>query len=384
MLVATIDHGLRNESAKEAQFVSECAKALGLEHRIARWHDVKPIRGIPAAAREARYRHLENIAGEFSGGDHVALAVAHTLDDQAETFLMRLQRGAGVEGLRAMAPERLLYPGSRVMLVRPLLDIPKSRLLASLRQRGITSIEDPTNSDMDFERPRIRSTLSAMRTHGVVASALAASAARLRKADDAIAFAEPLFAHAVDLRIDREIFASMDAPAFASGPRLLRERLLARLIARFGGATPVPELREVEDLAARLETQAVVRATLGGTVVSQGHRYIRVWREVGRIKDTPLILDPAGRPTLWDQRFWVAVEGDVTVPIHVSALGTAGLAAVRERAGPDERAALDAAPARALAALPAFFCGAELAGVPGLNRQHPPGMTLKAHPSHSD
>ncbi len=118
--VATVDHGLRPESGAEASWVREQAKALGLSHTTLVWDGVKPASGIQDAARRARYDLLATHAGRESPA---AVVTAHTQDDQAETFLMRLARGSGLDGLAAMSACRSLGEDGRVDLVRPLLMI---------------------------------------------------------------------------------------------------------------------------------------------------------------------------------------------------------------------------------------------------------------------
>ena len=131
VLVATIDHGLRPEAADEAAFVAREAAALGLPHRILAWTGDKPSAGIQEAAREARYRLLVAHARE-EGASH--LVTAHTLDDQAETVLMRLSRGSGLSGLAGMRPET---DRQGIRHARPLLDWPKARLLDLCHGAGL-------------------------------------------------------------------------------------------------------------------------------------------------------------------------------------------------------------------------------------------------------
>ena len=292
LLAATIDHGLRPESAAEARFAAAAAAALGITHTTAKWTGRKPPRGLPAAARAARYHLLRAIAEDAAPSAFSAVATAHTLEDQAETFLMRLARGSGVEGLAEMKRRRAIEPDEHcfVMLVRPLLDIPKARLIATLQSRGATWVEDPSNARLDHERPRMRALLARLEQEGLAAPAIARTAQRLRRAEEALQFADGRFVEDLEIKVDREIYAEFDAQAFQEGPRLLRERLLARLITRFGGSTPPPELSEVEDLVVVLEGGEAVRATLGGAVVSQGARAIRVWREAGRASAAHLRL----------------------------------------------------------------------------------------------
>lgn len=376
LAAATIDHQLRAGSAAEAEFVARSARALNIPHTIARWGGPKPAGGIPAAARAARYRLLREIAEEAAPCRFSTVVTAHTLDDQAETFLMRLQRGAGVEGLAEMERLRSIEPDEDcfVTLARPLLDVPKARLAATLRARGVTWIEDPSNACLDQERPRTRALLARLEGDGLSAAAIARSARRLRSAQDALKFAEMRYLEEVAVKVDREIYAELDADAFQSGPKLLRQRLLSGLIARFGGATPLPRLSEIEDLVECLECGGDVRATLGGAVVSLGARALRVWREAGRIMGQPLPLQD-GEPTLWDNRFWVSADVNGLAPaISVRPLGADGLAGLPAGAKPE-------APSRALWALPGFFVGGQLISVPALTYHVHPNAQCTAEPS---
>ena len=117
---------------REAAAVERLARKLGVAHRTLRWTGTKPKTGLQEAARQARYRLLADAARK-AGASHIL--TAHTLDDQAETVLIRLSRGSGLSGLAAMARMSPL-PGDgegEITLVRPLLDIPKARLIATLR-----------------------------------------------------------------------------------------------------------------------------------------------------------------------------------------------------------------------------------------------------------
>src|SRR5712672_2331962 len=180
LIAVTVDHGLRPEAAAEAREVKRLARSLDLPHRTLRWTGPKPRTGLPAAARAARYRLLAQAA---RASDATHILTAHTRDDQAETLLMRMLRGSGIAGLAAMARES---ERDGVRLARPLLDIPKSRLVATLQKAKIDFADDPTNRDVSFTRPRLRAILPVLAEEGGDSRNLARLAARLARANAAV------------------------------------------------------------------------------------------------------------------------------------------------------------------------------------------------------
>jgi tRNA(Ile)-lysidine synthase len=159
LLAATVDHGLRRQSAAEAAAVRALARRLGVSHRTLRWRGKKPQSGLQEAARAARYGLLAQ-AARRAGYAHIL--TGHTLDDQAETVLLRLTRGSGLAGLRGMAsPTPLPFAaGGKMLLVRPFLAIAKSRLVATLQAAAIAYSDDPSNLDPRFTRAPANSTSS--------------------------------------------------------------------------------------------------------------------------------------------------------------------------------------------------------------------------------
>jgi tRNA(Ile)-lysidine synthase len=362
--VATVDHRLRAESRQEAEHVAAEAKRLGLSHATLTWDGEKPRTGLPMAAREARYRLLEDHARAL-GCARIAIVTAHHRDDQAETLAMRLARGAGIDGLSGMRSMRPLREGSQIMLVRPLLAVSKARLGATLDLRGIAYAEDPTNGDHRYERARLRSLMPTLGTAGLSAEALATSARRLGDALEALAYAEEQFVASLDLSFGNEVFAKLDRRAFEAGPVFLRQKVLSRLIGRYGGASPPPQLSEVEDLVARMQRDAASAATLGGAMISSGSRFIRVWRESGRLNQTEFLLVP-GERQIWDRRFVLGLSEErprqtSAGTITVKPLGEKGYAAIMSRIMPARRP-----PARAAAALPSFWSGEIFIAAPSL------------------
>ena len=180
LAVVTVDHGLRLESKDEAAFVAAEAERLGLRHATLSWAGEKPASGIQAAARRARY----SLMTDYCRAEGFAcLVTAHTEDDQAETFLMRLRRGSGLDGLAAMAG---VSERDGVRLIRPLLAFPKARLTAYLRSRSLPYVTDPSNENLSFERVRLRHAMKACAYAGIGRPALALAASRLGRARDAL------------------------------------------------------------------------------------------------------------------------------------------------------------------------------------------------------
>jgi tRNA(Ile)-lysidine synthase len=277
LTVVTVDHGLRREAAREAREVKRLAAELGLPHRTLRWRGAKPRTGLPAAAREARYRLLAE-AARAVGASHVL--TAHTRDDQAETLLMRLLRGSGLAGLSAMAS---LSERDGIVLARPLLDVSKSQLIATLKRAKVGFADDPTNRDTAFTRPRLRALLPLLAAEGGDIRNLARLATRLARANAAVEVLADGAERFLRLR-DRGDAPqagqrSFEASAFAALPDEVRLRLLLRAINALGHEGPA-ELGKVETLmsvldqaiAASLRAGAsrrpVLKQTLAGALIS--------------------------------------------------------------------------------------------------------------------
>lgn len=354
--VATVDHGLRAQSAAEATFVAERAAALGLPHATLVWTGAKPATAIAKNARDARYALLAGHAANVSRGRSAAVATAHHANDQAETLLMRLARGSGIDGLAAMAPVRKLA-APNIDLVRPLLAIRKERLAKVVAALGLAAVDDPTNADETYERPRLRKLEPQLREAGLGADALALAARRLGDACAALEYAYAHFEATLGLDYHCEVFATLDRRAFDSAPAFLRQKLIERLIARFGGATPSPGLAEIEALAERAANALQLTATLGGACLTFGSTRIKVWRELGRIAAADAVLKP-GSGVTWDDRFWIELAPGAREPLVLKPLGREGFGQIKSCLMPP------GPPADAAAASPALWRGTELYAAP--------------------
>ncbi len=183
LVAVTVDHGLRKESKHEAKAVEKLAQKLGIEHRTLQWTGRKPKTGLQEAARLARYGLLAKVAREVDAG---YVFTGHTLDDQAETILFRLARGSGISGLAGMHPISrmpLKEASDDVGLVRPLLRVPKSRLIATLKAARIPYADDPSNRDPRFTRSRLRELMPMLAREGLTASRLGLFADRVLRVE---------------------------------------------------------------------------------------------------------------------------------------------------------------------------------------------------------
>ena len=276
LVAVTVDHGLRAESKREAGAVGRLARQLKIPHIILHWTGKKPKTGLPQAARQARYRLLGDAARKI-GASHIL--TAHTLDDQAETVVIRMSRGSGITGLGAMARISNL-PGSGeggIKLARPLLDIPKARLIATLKAAKIPFAEDPSNRDPRFTRARLRGLMPQLADEGLDARRLALLARRLKRADEAI---EAVIDQAMEfLAVDPP---TQDVMTFEPGgffimPAEIGLRLLGRAIAKLGDEGPV-ELAKLEALKAALDaakesgTRRFRRSLAGAIVTLEANR----------------------------------------------------------------------------------------------------------------
>ena len=244
-IVLTVDHGLQPHSKANARRVLRWAKVLGLKAVVLSWKGAKPGADIEAAAREARYRlmgdwcHAHGIAALYAG---------HTRNDLAETFLLRLGRGSGLDGLAAMRPVAP-YPVSgfkELRVVRPMLGIEREALRTYLTARGQEWIEDVMNRDPRFSRVRIRDTMTVLEQAGLSTSRIADAANHLGRAREAL----EMVTAAVLTRACRSDGGRIlvEASALRSAPREVGLRALSRLLMAVSNQAYGPRFERLERL----------------------------------------------------------------------------------------------------------------------------------------
>ena len=221
---ATVDHGLRAEAAAEAETVARLCGEIGVPHATL-CVTVAPG-NVQSQARDARYAAL---AGWMAARGLAALATAHHGDDQAETLLMRLNRGSGVSGLAGVRA-RGKVPGTGLLLLRPLLGWRRAELASIVTGAGVIPADDPSNRDDRFDRVRIRGAMAGVDWLDI--PAMAASAAHLSDADQALEWAAAReWAEAVSE-------SGLGITYRARAPRAIALRVVARIIAKLDGEEP--------------------------------------------------------------------------------------------------------------------------------------------------
>lgn len=238
------------------------ARSLGLTADILRWTGDKPTRGIPARARAARYSLLAEHARAV-GASHIV--TAHTLDDQAETVLMRLARGSGLAGLGAIRP---MAGVQGLTLARPLLGVAKRELVALCHTQGWPFFEDPSNHDPAYARVRWRQLAATLEREGLSAARLALLARRFVRADTALARAAEEAGRRA--RLEGAGVVRYEMQVLAKCPEELLLRVVAAALLEVG-ASSEPRLASIEkltgDLGAAFARKQPLRRTLGGCIV---------------------------------------------------------------------------------------------------------------------
>ena len=357
-----VDHGLRSTSAAEARKVGGWLDRHGIASQILNWQGEKPETGVQAAARQARYSLLTAWCRQHAV---FHLLVGHHLEDQAETFILRLERGSGLDGLAAM-PAVTEMPWLRI--VRPLLSQPRAGLRDFLTAEKQDCIEDPSNRDDAFARVRVRRALSALDSgrhgNGKVDHRLAGAASRLGHARHELERETArLLARTVALYPAGH--AIVDLVTIAAAPSEIGKRALSRLVTCIGGGSYAPRLERLERLHARVADGRLGRgATLGGCLLAPVGDGVLVAREPQAIRERLEVRVPG--EAVWDGRFRLSLGTAGTgrrATLTVAALGRDGWSKLAEEQPEFRKTTI---PGRVRHGLPALWSNGRLVGVPHL------------------
>ena len=356
----TVDHGLREAAANEAAQVSAWLTPRRIAHTVLRWQEGPSYRHLQAsaqsAAREARYDLMTRWC---RANAYTHLFLAHHADDQAETFLLRLARGSGVDGLGAMAS---ITSRDGVCLARPLLAIPKARLIAYCEEIGQPWIEDPSNGDPVYGRVRMRGARQALEREGLTGDRLLTTATHMRRARAALDhYVEALLDQACAW--DRFGVARLSLERLLGAPEEVGLRALASLLMSVSGQIYRPRFERLSRLYESLSAGPWRDATLHGCFMTRSGGSLMIAREAAQIADER-ILHP-GDTALWDGRFEISAESPGEA-LRLRRLLQRDVSADLRRT-----AAWSELPVFARETLPALFDSRGLAAVPPLGYLRP-------------
>ncbi len=310
--VLSVDHGLRPEAREEAAWVVARARERGLAGEVVTIAAEPPESGLQEWARDQRYNAL--CARVVAGGGAAALVTGHHQGDTAETVLMRLSRGSGVDGLSAMAIETAR---EGAVIVRPMLGVAKSRLKATLEARGALWIEDPSNASDTFERVRLRKLEAERVALGLADGALALTASRLGRAREALdAITDTMLEVSINREsLERRGLLVLPGRVMGDLPEEIGLRVLMRALVAVGGAQGQLRLSRLERLYEAILKPGFAGATLGNAIVRAGESpvpglgdhepVLEIYREPDRGR-LPVIESTLEAPCVWDNRFVVS------------------------------------------------------------------------------
>lgn len=339
---ATVNHGLRPEAAGEADMVAAFCASRGISHDTIRWTGWDGKGNLQAAARNAR----RGLLADWAASQGLkAILVGHTADDQAETVLMRLARGSGVDGLAGI-PART---GGDIPFLRPLMGLGRTELRDYLIAEGIAWVDDPSNDDDAFDRVRARKMMSTLADLGLTQERLLQTAEHMQAAQKVLK-AEALRRAKQDVTTDGGDLvlarSLLDMEASDTEPRLL-----AAAIGWVGGeAAYKPRFASLKDAA-----EAVLAGqtrTIGGVILSpQAGGKVRLTREAAAVAGLQTEVDPENAPEagyIWDRRWRLlptAPQSRLPAGLKIRALGNGVLSCPDWRASGLPRASLAATPA---------------------------------------
>jgi tRNA(Ile)-lysidine synthase len=357
LISLTVDHCLRPESAQEAQQVGNWCQKLSIEHHILRWeHASHPLSSIQDSARKARY----NLILEYCRQNHILhLLTAHHLNDQAETLFFRLARSSNLEGLSSMSAQTII---SGIRLMRPFLQTPKTRLIATLKARGQGWIEDPSNQNQAYTRVRIRKQLAENPNELSIINAAGHITNKLgyfrKLLENKLASQVTNCIELYDLG-----FAVIKLDEFSRLSSSTALKTLSILAQTISGLPYPPRSEKLERLHYDIGNGELrSKRSFSGLLFEKiDSRKIIIYREPNAVEN-PALITP-DNITLWDRRFLLeySASNNAKAPAYVRALGSGGLAQVKEYSPALLRGQ---PPARILRNIPSIWILEELISVP--------------------
>tara|TARA_B100001057_G_scaffold70408_1_gene64412 strand:+ start:43642 stop:44913 length:1272 start_codon:yes stop_codon:yes gene_type:complete len=307
--VLTINHKLRKESDNECLQVSKIAKSYGFKHKIITWSHKEIKTSIQEQAREARYKLMLNYLKKY---EIDVLLTGHTLDDQVETFIMRLSKGSGLDGLRSIQKDRVI---DQITLHRPLLGIKRSMTTKILECSNKEWIDDPYNDDLRFERIKIRKNLHYLENLNITHESINKSISRLTRSQEAIKNnVNKLFFNLVE--INNLGYLTIKRPQIDNIHEDFIIRILQRCLGIVSGGKRV-SLSSLETVYNDMIRTCKSKTISGCIIKVLSDRYV-VAREIRDFKSMYL---KSGDEITWDNRFNILLKSSANDALIIKNLG---------------------------------------------------------------
>ncbi|MFA5040891.1 MAG: tRNA lysidine(34) synthetase TilS, partial [Bdellovibrionales bacterium] len=354
-----VEHGLRDESAAEAKTVKKRLQKMGFETEILPWKHGAVSGKLHEKARSARYGLLTEACRRLGAND---LLLAHHRGDQAETILMRLAKGSGIDGLAGI-PEQAERDGIR--LLRPFLSLPKERLIATCREAKMAFVMDPSNGSEKYARGRLRKIMPLLASEGLTIDNLTVLGARAKEAKAALDHATREFIKK-SAKTGAGGSVRFDRAALCAVPREIAIRALVAGLRYVHDGDYPPEYASLSGLMDAIEEKKHEGArTLYGCIASIAEKKVTLLREPSAATETLSLLP--GSSVLWDGR-WLVSASPKAKPVTVRALGSLPHDLLDSLA-PDLRRRIPEG--RIRACLPALWDGEKHRAIPSFDKKPP-------------
>jgi tRNA(Ile)-lysidine synthase len=263
MIALTVNHNLRKSATRETSKVSELMKKMRVEHHILDWQGGTKVKSnIEAKAREARY----TLMFDFCKTHKIKyLLTAHNQNDQAETVLIRLFRGSGVDGLSAISQKTMR---DDIYLIRPLLNFPKTTLQQYLEENKIAWVEDPSNQDLQFTRNKFRKILNefASDEKALMVTRLAETAKRMQRARQTLENSTAIhFKNCAELSTKKCV---LELESFNKLDEEIALRILSQILCTIGSKDYKPRFKNLYALYAAIKNGTLKKRTLWNCIVT--------------------------------------------------------------------------------------------------------------------
>lgn len=304
LFVLTVDHGLRKESKLEAEYVAKICKNNSIIHNILTWEGEKPQNNVESIAREKRYELISNFCKDNNIN---TLLVAHHLQDQAETFFIRLFRGSGIDGLSAMHDINIMYG---INIVRPFLMVFKEDLKKYLEEKNIKWIEDPSNNDEKYLRNKIRIFLNSFDNKKEILERINSAVENI---NDSRKYIDLILAKIEKNIVNFNSFGTclIDKDKLLKQDPIIALRILSKIAMKISGNIYKPRFKKLKRLLEVIkETNNSLKYTFYGCIFENyKDNLLIVYREYNAIMENKMLI--FNKEIIWDNRFSIKLTKDI-------------------------------------------------------------------------